>query len=340
MKLFKNYLFSQLSQSFFPIFITLFFITSIVYLVKIASLTSIIKIDFFELMQIYSYSLANILFLTLPISIFAASVIAVSKLSSEYELIIFTSFGLKPLQIIKAIFPPIFVLSITLLIISLDLIPKSEHLNEKFLSYEQAQAQFNIKASEYGQSFGDWLIYIEDHDGKQYGNIKLLNTDLTKDQFIIAKNATVHNISSNMNLQLENGKTLIIEPDAINQINFKTMYLYHTIKNEFIEPFTNTYDFWMMNLDDSYRLLRKFNFSILLSIFPFISLFFVIYLSYFNPRFDKNRSSIYIVLFTTIYYVLAYYLSKTIGFYSLAVLPTGWILVSYLLYYKKIKPLY
>lgn len=340
MKLFKSYLFKQLSHSFFPIFFTLFFITSIVYLVKIASLTSIIKIDFIELMQMYSYSLANILFLTLPISFFAASIIALSKLSSEYELIIFTSFGLKPMQILKTLFPMMFLLSFLLLILSMDLIPKSEYLNAKFLSFKQAQAQFNIKASEYGQSFGDWLIYMESNEGSKYNDIKLLTTTPSKDQFIIAKNAYVNNLSSNMNLQLEDGKTLIIEPNEINQINFKTMFLFHSIENEFVKPFTDTIDYWQINLIDSDRTLRKFNFYILISLFPLLSLFFIIQLSYFNPRFDKNRSSIYIIAFATIYYILAYYLSKSLGYYSLAVLPILWLALSYILYYKKVKPLY
>lgn len=340
MKIFKNYLLKQISNSFFPIFLTLFFITSIVYLVKIASLTSIIKIDFLELMLMYSYSLANILFLTLPISFFAASIIALSKLSSEYELIIFTSFGLKPFEILKMIFPALFFLCIALLILAMDLIPKSEYLNAKFLSYKQAQASFNIKASEYGQSFGDWLIYMEDSKNGKYDDIKLFTTQDQKDQFIIAKNASINNLSTDINLELENGKTLIIEPSEINQINFKKMYLYQSIENEFIEPFTNTFDYWTSKLADSDRVLRKFNFYVLISIFPLISMFLILQFSYFNPRFDKNRSSIYIIVSATLYYILAYYLSKSIAYYSLAVLPLLWLSISYFIYAKKVKPLY
>lgn len=52
-----------------------------------------------ELFTLYLYSVPNILFYTLPISFFIALVIALGKLSSEYELIVITSFGLNPTKI-------------------------------------------------------------------------------------------------------------------------------------------------------------------------------------------------------------------------------------------------
>lgn len=100
----NQYIYSQLSLSFFPIFFGLFFITSIIFLVRIAALTSVITMNVVELFTLYLYSVPNILFYTLPISFFIALVIALGKLSSEYELIVITSFGLNPTKIFKSIF--------------------------------------------------------------------------------------------------------------------------------------------------------------------------------------------------------------------------------------------
>jgi len=105
MKLLKKYLLINFSQTFFPIFLTLYSITSIIFLVKIASLTSIIQINFFELLELYLYSVPTILFYTLPISIFVSLSLTLSKLSSEYELIVITSFGLNPIKILKIFLP-------------------------------------------------------------------------------------------------------------------------------------------------------------------------------------------------------------------------------------------
>ena len=79
----KQYLHSQLAITFFPIFLGLFFITSVVFLVKIASLTSIITLDFFELFILFSYVIPQILFYTMPISFFLSLVITLAKLASE-----------------------------------------------------------------------------------------------------------------------------------------------------------------------------------------------------------------------------------------------------------------
>ena len=113
----KQYLYSQLAITFFPIFLGLFFITSVVFLVKIASLTSIITINFAELFTLYAYVIPQIIFYTMPISFFISLVITLSKLSSEYELTVITSFGLNPVNVLKIFFPITMLLSAILLIV-------------------------------------------------------------------------------------------------------------------------------------------------------------------------------------------------------------------------------
>ncbi len=94
----SNYLHSQLAISFFPIFLGLSFITSIVFLVKIVSLTSIIKMDFLDLFWLYLYTMPQIIFFTLPVTFFMSLVISVSRLSSEYELAVISSLELAHLK--------------------------------------------------------------------------------------------------------------------------------------------------------------------------------------------------------------------------------------------------
>ena len=101
----KQYLHSQLAITFFPIFLGLFFITSVVFLVKIAALTSIITLNFFELFKLFTYVLPQIIFYTMPITFFLSLVITLAKLASEYELTVITSFGLDPIKILKIFIP-------------------------------------------------------------------------------------------------------------------------------------------------------------------------------------------------------------------------------------------
>lgn len=335
----NNYLHSQLSITFFPIFLGLFFITSVVFLVKIASLTSVITMNFYELLTLFSYSLPQILFYTLPITFFISLAISVSKLSSEYELTVITSFGLNPVRVLKIFFPITILLSAMLLVISLGLIPKTKYLTKTFLDFKKKEANFNIKESEFGQKFGDWLIYISEKDDKKYKDVKLFKTEKDKEQFIISKEAHLLNQDGNLSFRLDDGKVFIIDIDEVNQIDYSKMYINDSIASSNYEEFTNSYNFWKNNFEIN-KDIDDFTFFILTSIFPLISLFFVIVFGYFNPRYEKNRTTAYAIVTVVIYYILIKYIADKLLFHSLYIIPFIWIASSYLLYSRTIKKEY
>ena len=242
----KKYLLSNISTIFFPIFFVLFSITSIIFLVKIAALTSIIEINIFELLLLYSYTIPRILFYTLPISYFIGLAITLSRLSAEYELLVISSFGYRPLDTLKNVLVPTFLLSITLIVISLALMPKVTYLNNKFIQNKKTQAKFNIKASQYGQEFGNWLIYIDSDNGKnKFNNIKLLKKENNLDKFIIAKKAEVTNEDSNLNLMLHFGKAFVFS-DALEQIDFETMTITDKSDLSSFKNFTNNFTSFLL----------------------------------------------------------------------------------------------
>lgn len=341
MKRLPNYLFIVISSGFFTIFLTLFTITSIIYLVKIAALTSIIKINFYELFLFYSYSLPNILFYTLPISLFAAIAIAFSKLSKEYELIVISSFGFNPLRFIKILFFTSFIASLALLSISLGLIPKTSYLNALLLDQKKKEANFNITASEFGQKFGKWLIFIENDDNKTFNNITLYknDTDKNSESFIMAKTAKIFNNNGNLNLTLDNGTSFNIKPNEINQINFKQMILADSLKNTTVEPFYNSYIYWKtMKLSEKKE--RDFSFYALISLFPFVSLLLILSISYFNPRYEKNYSIFFVVAFSVAYYVISYFATHRLGLHAIWLVLVFWSIISLIFYFSRLKHRY
>lgn len=335
----KNYLYTQLAITFFPIFLGLYFITSVVFLVKIASLTSIITINFFELFKLYTYVVPQIVFYTMPISFFLSLVITLSKLASEYELTVITSFGLNPTKILRIFLPITFIVSISLLVISVGLIPKAKFLTKQFLDEKKKEANFNIKASEFGQKFGSWLIYIENKEDNIYDNIKLFKTQKNKDQFIISKSATLNNDQGDLSFKLNDGKAFFINEKEINQINFESMYINDSIANSNIAKFTNSYDFWKDRLAKNID-VDDFSFYVLTSIFPLISLFFVITFGYFNPRYEKNRAVAYSLVAVVFYYVISKPLGDSLSLHSLYILPVFWIVFSYIIYNRTVKKEY
>lgn len=335
----KKYLYSQLAHSFFPIFLGLFFITSIIFLVRIASLTSVITINSLELGYLFLCAVPQIIFYTMPISFFISLVISLSKLAAEYELTVITSFGLNPIKILKIFFPLTLVLSIFLLVISTGLIPKTKFLTKQFLNIKKKEANFNIKASQFGQKFGDWLIYIEEKDDKIYKHTKLFKPQKGKEQFIISNKATLNNEKGNLSFKLDNGKAFLMDGNILNQINFKSMHINDTIAESDINHFTTSYEFWKKNLKENDD-IDDLTVYILTSIFPLISLFLIITFGYFNPRYEKNRSVAYSILAIVIYYVFAKVIGDRLLLHSIYIIPPIWIISSYILYSKTVKKEY
>ncbi|MCT7495693.1 LptF/LptG family permease [Aliarcobacter cryaerophilus] len=335
----SNYLHSQLAISFFPIFLGLFFITSVVFLVKIVSLTSVIKMNFIELFSLYLYTVPQILLFTLPISYFLSLVISISKLSSEYEMTVITSFGVGPLNIVKKILPITLLISIALLVITLGLIPKAKYLMNSFIDYKKNEANFNIKESEFGQKFGDWLIFIEKKEDNIYKNVKLFKKENNKEELIVSETAILENKKGNLTFKLFNGKIFIIDDSELNEIDFETMYINEIVNNQQILVFSTSLNYWILSLE--YNLDNdSFVFFILTSIFPLISLFLVVTFGYFNPRYEKNRAVAYSIGAVILYYVLIKYIGDRLLLHSLYIIPTIWIIASYILYSKTIKKEY
>ena len=329
----KKYLNKTYANTFFPIFLTLYTVTSIIFLVKIASLTSVIQINFFELLELYAYNIATILFYTIPISLFISLGLSLAKLSSEYELIVITSFGLNPINILKMFLPLLLFSSILVLIISLALIPKSSFLKSAFLNDKKVEAQFNIKASEYGQEFGKWLIYVEKEKNGLYEDIVLYQQKEKEDIFIIAKYAQLANLGSSLSLNLKDGRVVRVQ-ENINQIDFKSMVINNEIETlKELSTFQDLVAYWTIKNE-------QFTWYCMFSILPLILSFFIIIIGYFNPRYNKNYS-IFIGLFVVaIYIILIKELSRQFSVSLLYFLPIVWLVVGYLFYRYKIKPYY
>lgn len=340
MKQLKNYLFKTYSGTFFPIFLILFIITSIIFLVQIARLTSIIEINFIELLLLYSFTIPKILFYILPISIFISLTLTIAKLSNDYELTVITSFGLNPLKLLKLLLPHLVLVTLLLFAISLILIPKTRYLNVEFMEKKKSEAQFNINPSEFGQKFGDWFIYVNDKKENSYKNIVLFKTDSKQTDLIIANKAFASpNINNNLSLNLLEGKAFNIE-ESFKQIDFKTMIINNKIESgSLINTFDDILSYWK-GIKNFEPVRSKFIFNILYSFLPLLSILFSISIGYFNPRYEKNKSSVFVLVLTTAYVVAIQKVSNNYGLGSLLAMPAVWIGLSYSYYRLRIKSYY
>lgn len=337
----SHYLLKNFSSLFGSLFFTLFFITSVVFFIKIASLTSVIKINFLELGEMYVYLLPRILIYTLPLTFFIAVTISLYNLSKENETIVLFTLGYSPKKITQFFFSTATILSIILIIDFLVLIPLSKQLHQNFIDYKRIEAKFNIKATEFGQTFSDWLVYINkiDTDGTYKSVIMYQEKTKQEEQKIItSKAATIENENGVLQLKLDDGKVFQISDKSINQVNFQTMMINSFSKN-YITDVQSIYEYWTFAKSNDKRSSDLVFFS-LISLFPVATVLFAISIGIVTYRFQKKN------IYPEIFLIIALYIGsitlfvKFLDIYTIPVVFFITLGLSYFVYVKRIKQRY
>ena len=327
----RYYLFLSFAKLFFVFFVILFFISSIVVLIGIAGVTFVVKISFGELLYLYLYSLPNSIFFILPITFFTTAVLSLSKLSYDYELLVFFSLGISPNSIIKVFLPISILISLTLLVFSLAIVPLSNSAYRNFIDEKKTNVDVNIKPGEFGQQLGNWLIYVGNVENREYQDLVLFSKNgLEFESFILANKGNARNAFGVFEMDLDNGIAYIADSDNFKKIIFENMI----VRSKLGEPRLRSYDlldYWSKAFDGSSKKLSKlFSQSILISLFPFFSIALIPLFGIANPRFHKNLSYLYIIASILIFYTFTYIISSNIAL----IIPflVIWAIVAYLLY--------
>jgi len=333
----SNYLFSNFISLFSSLFFILFSIISIIFFIKIASVTSVIQVNFIELITLYIYLIPKLLLYTMPISFFISLCITLFNLSKENELIVIFTLGYSPKKVSNFFLTLAALFSILMIINIVILIPLSKQLNNNFLEYKKAQAKFNIQESKFGQKFSNWLVYIDKSDKKQtYKNITLYQgkTKNNAPKLILAKRAYIQNHNNKLRLILDNGRAFEIQKNKISQVDFKKMYI-NSKHSENIGYMQTIYDYWILSFKNKKR-AHDFAFFVLIALFPINSIYFAIGLSIVNSRYNSSGIYLYMFLFTIAYFSLTIILSNIEPFSSIFLVSIITAISSYLVYKKRV----
>ena len=330
-----KYILKNFIESFNPIFFTLFFMVSIIYFIKIAQITAIIKVTFLELGELYIFILPRIIIYTFPMVFFISIVLSLVKMSKDNELSVIFSFGVSPNRLVKIFFILSLATSLFLLLNALFLVPISKQLYKNFVDVKRAEAKLNINAMEFGQKFSNWLVFINRSDKKNsFKDIVMYSKDKNKENFIISDMATIKNNKGTLNLELKDGKAFIIERDSIKQTDYKKMKIYNN-KNLEITQKKGILIYWLKALKDKKR-AKDFATFVLVSIFPFFTFLIAISIGIFNPRYERNNVYLYIFITILSYYILMYYLISLNPILSLIVVPLSAFATSLIVFKRKI----
>ena len=305
----KRYISSNFVKSFLTIFLPFFLIISLVFLVKIAALTSKIQITFSELLKLYSYSIPDIIFYTLPISFIAALANVLIKLSQDNELIALYALGLNAKKVLRRLVLLAMLFSILLASISFLAMPLSKQLYKSFTKEKKAEAKLNIVAGKLGQKFGNYYIYVKENKHGLFDDIVIYNrTDRDNEQFFAAKTGKLNSNNYVTSLLLNDGFGYTYSEDKLQEAQYKTLEAYDSIKKEAFQ-FEDILAHWSKAATDD-KMLRRVLFFIFVSLIPLLSVYLVASFTMINPRYQSNHSFFIIFASTIFLYLIASSLEK------------------------------
>lgn len=323
MKTTKHYFRQAFYESFFPIFLSLVFLTSIVFFIKISAITSMIKVNFTDLGTIYLFLIPKILLYTLPISFFIALTMSVAKLSRENETLVAFALGVTSKQFSKIFFQIAFIFTIILLVNNIYLKPATTILYKNFLAKKELEAKLNLKATTFGQKFSNWLVFVNKVDKDEYQDIVMFDSTLDEEKLISASSATLQNNNSNINIELSNGKIFRKNSNDFQQINFEKLNIN---SNDTVSiSFRNVSEYFRNILNNKSNLLDAI-FHLLMGLFPILSYLLAISLGMINFRYEKGNIYIYMFGFVTLFIVISKNLSASFLYYALLIIPITYIL--------------
>jgi lipopolysaccharide export system permease protein len=346
----RRYILSNLSSVFLSMFLPLFMIASMIFSIKLATYTAVIKLSLLDMLKLYMFVLPDILFYTLPISFFVAAVLSIFKLSNDNEIVVLFALGIKPSFLVKTLFTPALLLSILLFIDYFMLYPHTNNLSDNFIDQKKSEAKFNLSASEFGNNFGPWLLYIgkENKEKKSYEDVFLFNKENDDEILISAKHADLINDGGILQLELTNGEGYSYSEKKFTQINFDKMTIFNTLKS-YQRAYKTPLEYWIpKNIDEmtfTEKWLEKHNSKTrkrliitdtLLSLFPLLSIFLVVAIGVVHARHQKSKIYLYIFLSIILYYGITMSLYHVIGYHMIYLFALLWFAVTYLFYNKTI----
>ncbi len=331
----QKYIINNLSILFLSIFLPLFSIASVIFLIKLATYTAVIQLSLWEMTQLYLFVLPEILFYTLPVTFFIAASLTLFRLSTDNEIIVLFALGIHPKFIIQTLLKPAMILSALLAFDFFILFPHATVLSSNFVSYKKGEAKFNLSASEFGHSFGNWLLYIgKNNPNGTYGDIFLFNKNKKEEILISAKEGEITNDSGILRLKLTNGEGYSYSKEKFSQIDFETMNINDTMSSD-QTLYRTPLEYWLSN-DRRESKNHMLITDTLLSLFPILSLFLVASISIVHTRVQKGRIYLYLFLGIMIFYGTTLGLQELFSFYTIPLVALAWLGATYALYKKTI----
>lgn len=309
-----------------------------------SKITAIVEVSFYELGKLYFFILPQIFLFTIPLSFFIGLALSLFRLSKENETIVLFTLGLKPSKIATFFGLISIIITAVLLINSLILIPLSDQLNRNFIDFKKSEAKLNIKPSEAGQRFSDWMIFVNEskdiNSSRIYNDIVLYQFQNKKDQerLVLSSSANLQNIKGELNLFLGKGQAYDIKKGTIHQTQYANMVI-RTISNKQLTSVNSIINYWKQITTDAKR-AKNFSLYVLISIFPLCTFLFAVSFGIVTYRYQKNEIYGYIFGIIFLYFALIATISRYFPLTSIPLIFLIFTILSLKYFHKKILRFY
>lgn len=341
----ESYILRSFLSLFWSLFFTLFAVSSLILIIRLADLTGIVNIDLLDFLTLYIFGVPQLIFYTLPASFFLSVGIAFSRLSFDRELVAVFAIGANIRNVLSPIIKVGGLFTLTLLFLGYFLNPYSTSVAKNFIENKKATSKLNIKVSEAGQKFGDWLVFVSDENDGIFKDMVLFSTSAkaslidanakedNSTTFISASSAKLANEGGIPALTLEGGRGYKVQDqNSAKVLDFKQMKIRSEPKKSDFE-LGDFVDYWMQGLEDKKR-AKDFSDVFLTSLFPLICIFFIPAIGIVNPRYQKNRAPLYFILVITAFYISMLALNPILTYVGIFVLTPFWLVLGYVFYKK------
>jgi lipopolysaccharide export system permease protein len=277
--------------------------------VRISSLTSKIQIDIQELILLYSYSVPEIIFYTLPISFIAALASVLISLSQGNELIALYALGLKSKKILRSLLILGLLFSLLLATLSLLAMPLSKQFYKAFKEEKRSEAKLNIVPGELGQKFGNYYMYVKEKTDDTFHDIVIYNrTNKADEQFFSSQTGKINRNENITSLLLHKGYGYTYSDTKLQQVEYDTVEVFDNSPKKGFQ-FKSIISYWSDAQSDK-KLMHRMLFFIFISLIPLLSVYLVASFTMINPRYQSNHSFIVIFVTTIFFYMIASSLQK------------------------------
>ena len=330
----KEFILTNFVKSFLTLFIPFFIIIALTYLIKISNLSSRVNLEFLDFATIFMYVLPHIFFASIPLTFIGAIINTFAKLSEENEAIAIFSLGYSPIKLYRYLLPLSLLVSIFLVILTLYILPYADQRMDNFKSKKIYDAKLRILPKKLSQNFGKQHIFIESNKNNKFKNVTMFSEDSDGYmKIMLSKTGSIkHKANEKSYLNLNNGTLYRYKNQNFQIIDFVNLKLYNN-KRFYSHKVLKPIAFWK-------KYLKKFYYFLLISVSPLLILPLLITFGLFNPRYQKNRASIYILFSTLLVYIPAILAKEKASLYVTLSIMAIWVVISIILFKIKLSKRY